>query len=154
MSGRPNFAWIISPCSVTRSVPSIEPGGCDRIARYVGPPPRPTLPPRPWNSVTRDAVRAAGGDDLLLRPVELPRGRDAADVLRRIGVADHHFLPIAAGDARAIPGNRQQAVEDAPGGAKIARRLEQRHDAQRRRDAGAALQQLDGEHVRRRARPW
>ena len=29
MSGSPNFAWIISPCSVTRSVPSIEPGGCD-----------------------------------------------------------------------------------------------------------------------------
>ena len=29
-----------------------RPAGCDRSARYVGPPPRPTLPPRPWNSVT------------------------------------------------------------------------------------------------------
>ena len=28
MSGRPKSAWIISPCSVTRSVPSTEPDGC------------------------------------------------------------------------------------------------------------------------------
>ncbi len=30
-----------------------SPGGCDWIARYVGPPPRPMLPPRPWKSVRR-----------------------------------------------------------------------------------------------------
>ena len=47
MSGNPKSACSISPCSVTRSVPSIEPGGSDFSARCVGPPPRPTLPPRP-----------------------------------------------------------------------------------------------------------
>lgn len=29
-----------------------EPGGWDCMARYVGPPPRPILPPRPWKRVT------------------------------------------------------------------------------------------------------
>ena len=32
MSGRPNSAWIISPCSVTLSVPSTDPDGCAWIA--------------------------------------------------------------------------------------------------------------------------
>ena len=35
------------------------------------------------------------------------------------------------------------------GGAQVARGLEERDDAERRRDAGLALQELDGEHVRR-----
>ena len=39
-------------CSVIRRVPWTDPGGCDWIARYMGPPPRPTVPPRPWNSVS------------------------------------------------------------------------------------------------------
>ena len=39
-------------CSVIRRVPWTDPGGCDCIARYMGPPPRPTVPPRPWNSVS------------------------------------------------------------------------------------------------------
>jgi hypothetical protein len=47
MSTRPNFASIVSPCSVRRSEPVIARAGCDWIARYVGPPPRPMLPPRP-----------------------------------------------------------------------------------------------------------
>ncbi len=50
--GSPNFAWIISPCSVTRRRPATLPGGCARMAWWVGPPPRPTVPPRPWKSVT------------------------------------------------------------------------------------------------------
>lgn len=52
MTPIPNFACTISPCSVTRSEPWMEPGGCDWMARCIGPPPRPMEPPRPWNSVS------------------------------------------------------------------------------------------------------
>ena len=38
-------------CSVMRREPCTLPGGCDWMARWEGPPPRPTVPPRPWNSV-------------------------------------------------------------------------------------------------------
>ena len=51
ISSVPNSASIISPWMVTRSRPLMVPGGCDRMARCDGPPPRPTVPPRPWNSV-------------------------------------------------------------------------------------------------------
>ena len=40
-----------STCSVMRREPCTLPGGCDWMARWEGPPPRPTVPPRPWNSV-------------------------------------------------------------------------------------------------------
>ena len=48
-------------------------------------------------------------------------------------------------------GNRQQPVHHVRRGAQVAGGLEQRHDPQRPRDAGFALQQLDREHVRRPA---
>ena len=38
-------------CTVTRMLPFTVFGGCDKIARCVGAPPRPTVPPRPWNRV-------------------------------------------------------------------------------------------------------
>ena len=37
---------------VTRRTPLMVPGGWLRMARWVGPPPLPTVPPRPWNSVS------------------------------------------------------------------------------------------------------
>ena len=43
----PKFCSITSPCTVTRSRPLMVAGGCDMIARCDGPPPRPTVPPRP-----------------------------------------------------------------------------------------------------------
>ncbi len=43
---------MISPCSVKRMRSLIEPNGCDVIASYDGPPPRPTVPPRPWINIT------------------------------------------------------------------------------------------------------
>ena len=49
MRGSAYLAWMISPCSVRRSCPRTLPGGCARIASKLGPPPRPTVPPRPWN---------------------------------------------------------------------------------------------------------
>ena len=101
------------------------------MARYVGPPPRPTLPPRPWKSVTSTpALRQAATSDLL-GLVELPVRGEPSAVLRRVGVADHHFLP-AAGSARGT-----RASPAGPRGSCPPRRgrhgLEQRHDAQRRR---------------------
>ena len=45
-----NFADSISPCSVTFSRPATVPGGWARIAMLLGPPPRPTAPPRPWKN--------------------------------------------------------------------------------------------------------
>ena len=46
--GRPYLSATTSPCSVILMVPSTVPQGCARIASAVGPPPRPTVPPRPW----------------------------------------------------------------------------------------------------------
>ena len=49
----PNDCSMTSPWIVTRSLPLMVSGGWDRIARWVGPPPLPTVPPRPWNIVRR-----------------------------------------------------------------------------------------------------
>jgi hypothetical protein len=95
-------------------------------------------------------VAMTGGDNVVLRVVEIPSRRHAADVLRRIGIADHHFLPAA--DTRAIPRDAEQRVDHRPGVTEIARRLEQRHDPQRRRHLRFLLQQFDRQHVRRVAR--
>ena len=45
---RPYLSATTSPCSVILMVPSTVPHGCAGIASAVGPPPRPTVPPRPW----------------------------------------------------------------------------------------------------------
>ena len=49
---------------------------------------------------------AARRDNRLLRLIQRPRRAEAADVLRGVGVADHHFLVPA--DVRAVPRQRQQ----------------------------------------------
>src|SRR5699024_8467070 len=49
--GKPSLKRIISPCSVTLKPPFNEPGGCDNKAACAGKPPRPFVPPRPWNKV-------------------------------------------------------------------------------------------------------
>jgi hypothetical protein len=46
----PYLAAMTSPCSVMRMRPCTVPGGWARIAEKLDPPPRPTAPPRPWNS--------------------------------------------------------------------------------------------------------
>ena len=50
LSRVPYLPAITSPCSVIRMRPCTVPGGCARIAAKAEPPPRPTAPPRPWNS--------------------------------------------------------------------------------------------------------
>ena len=42
------FQLRTSPCSVMRSSPVKLSMGWAKMARWVGPPPRPTVPPRPW----------------------------------------------------------------------------------------------------------
>ena len=42
------FQLSTSPCSVMRSSPVKLSMGWAKMARWVGPPPRPTVPPRPW----------------------------------------------------------------------------------------------------------
>src|SRR4051812_46312578 len=50
---------ITSPCSGILTWPSTVPDGSAMIASYVGPPPRPTEPPRPWKNVSRTPCRRA-----------------------------------------------------------------------------------------------
>ena len=57
--GRPYLKAIVSPCSVMRRRAAPWGGGCARIARCVGPPPRPVLPPRPWKTVSPTSFAAA-----------------------------------------------------------------------------------------------
>mmetsp|Transcript_1656 Transcript_1656/g.5218 ORF Transcript_1656/g.5218 Transcript_1656/m.5218 type:complete len:221 (-) Transcript_1656:244-906(-) len=42
---------MISPCTVILRLPLMVPAGWDRIARWRGPPPLPTVPPLPWKKV-------------------------------------------------------------------------------------------------------
>ena len=97
-----------------------------------------------------DVVPPAGGDDLFLRPVQRPRGGEAAGVLRRIGVADHHLL--VPRDARAVRGDREQRVDHRAGTLQIGGGLEQRHHALRIGIPRESLEQIDGEDVGRAAR--
>ncbi len=56
----PNFWLITSPCSVTFTPGPMLPGGNAAKARYTGePPPRPTVPPRPWNRDRATPARRA-----------------------------------------------------------------------------------------------
>ena len=87
--------------------------GQDRPA--VGPPPRPTVPPRPWNR--RRCTPWRGGDvpQCPLGPVDLPRrGRDAAELVG-VGVAEHHLLRVAPQlHQPPVGGGRQRFVEQRP----------------------------------------
>ena len=67
MSGCPYLSAITSPCSVNFTSPSSTPLGWLRIEAWVGPPPLPMVPPRPWKTrmgmpvsseISRIALRA------------------------------------------------------------------------------------------------
>ena len=95
-AGSAYLSEMTSPCSVTLISPSRVPHGWARIASWVGPPPRPTVPPRPWKSRSRTPCRAATSRSAPLGPVDLPlRGGDAG-VLVGVGVAEHDLLHVAA----------------------------------------------------------
>ena len=52
-AGSEYLSETTSPCSVSFIVASTVPNGADSTASAAGPPPRPTEPPRPWNSRSR-----------------------------------------------------------------------------------------------------
>lgn len=76
-------------------------------------------------------MRPGHGVELLLGPVDGPRGAGDAAELVGVGVADHHLLDVAAQlDEAAIGRDRQQLVEDGPGLAQLVDRLEERDHAE------------------------
>ena len=104
--GRPYLNAIVSPCSVSFRRPGGSPCGCARIASYVGPPPRPALPPRPWKTVRLDAAPPRDVGERDERAADLPLRGEVAGVLRRVRVADHH---LAAADRRRAAPRRSGA---------------------------------------------
>ena len=58
-AGSRYLSEMTSPCSVILISPSSVPAGWARIASWVGPPPRPIVPPRPWKSRRRTPWRTA-----------------------------------------------------------------------------------------------
>ena len=137
---------MTSPCSVSLSRPSTEPGAWPRIARLVGPPPRPMAPPRPWNSVSSTPRRRGDRDERRLGPVEHPGGREEARFLVRVGVAEHHLLAVAAASQvrRGRPGRRAARRGSRRRRCERLARLEQRHDVEDRRRAPSSPPVADG----------
>ncbi len=122
----------------------------DRLARD-GPPPRPTAPPRPWNKRNRTPWPLCDVDELFLRAVLRPRGRQLAGVLRRVGIADHD-LQFAA-DLVPIPRNtRATRRSSRPRASRSASVSNSGTTGSVALDALRPQQQHHGEHVARRSR--
>ena len=90
-------------------------------------------------------MSSARVDDRLLRFEQLPARAESSDILRRVGVADHDLLQAV--DARAIPVNRKESIEDLWSAPQVGSRLEQWHHAKRPLRAHRFLEQLDDEDV-------
>src|SRR5260370_581800 len=100
---------MTSPCSVTLKDPLTEPEAWASTARPAGPPPRPSAPPRPGNTVSRTSVAAAGAcAERVLDPGHRAERRQ-------------HFLG-PRGPAGTVRGAGPAAVIDAgrPGGPQFA----------------------------------
>ncbi len=97
------FQLSTSPCSVMRSSPVKLSIGCAKMARWVGPPPRPTVPPRPWKRRRCDAALAGDLVQGAVGLVDLPGAGDHAAVFVGVGVAEHDLLV-------AVPGFEQWLV--------------------------------------------
>ncbi|MNC46187.1 hypothetical protein D3C75_951940 [compost metagenome] len=95
------------------------------------------------------AMASADLDQRLLGAVLRPGCCQRTGILGRVRVADHHFL--RPGLARSVARHAQQAIDHTPGVLQIVQRLEQRHHAQRPLQAGLLEQQLDRQHIARRA---
>ena len=82
-------------------------------------------------------------DQIELGAVQRPVGGEVAAVLVRVGVAEHHFLAVAArGHHRAVQRKVQRRFENRRAALQVVDGLEQRHDADRastarRRDASS-----------------
>ena len=142
---------ITSPCSVSFKNASTVPNGWARIASADGPPPRPTVPPRPWKSQV--GGRRGGPRRVAQRPLcfeDLPlRGRHPG-VLVRVGVPEHHLLRVPAA-LHDPPVHRigEEIVKKVPRLAELGDGLEQRHEPDAGIDPARADQtRLTGEHRR------
>ena len=131
----------------------IVPGGCARMARLAGPPPRATVPPRPWNSVSWTPCSRQTLGDIFLRLIQRPVRRQVTAVFVAVRIADHdRLLAAAAGEVRAIHLQREQFGQDARRVGEIVERLKQRRDVQAAGAARPARQQQDRQHIRRAVR--
>jgi hypothetical protein len=83
-----------SPCSVMRNCPSKESIGCAKMARCVGPPPRPTVPPAAVKEAQLHAGFARHHVQVAMRAEDLPGAGQHAAVFVGVGVAQHHLLPV------------------------------------------------------------
>ena len=117
------FQLRTSPCSVMRSSPVKLSRGWAKMARWVGPPPRPTVPPRPWKRRRVDAALAGDFMEGAVGLPDLPGAGDHAAIFVGVGVAEHDFLLV-------IPGREQRLVD--VGGPELAA------------DGGRVLQVFDG----------
>src|SRR4029453_2188017 len=91
------------------------------------------------------AAFAACLDDRFLCLVQLPCRAQAADILRRIRVTNHHLLSVS--NRFPVLGNFEDMRNDLWRAAKILRGFKQRDNPERLFDAGGPLQELDGQNV-------
>src|SRR6188472_4416398 len=90
-AGSEYMSETTSPCSVSFIVASTVPNGADSTAAAAGPPPRPTVPPR---------------------PLDLPLRRRDPGALVGVRVAEHDLLQVAAvAHLLPVPGHGQQLVQ-------------------------------------------
>ena len=134
------LAASTSPCSVIFSRPATVPGGWARIATFVGPPPRPSAPPRPWKKTQRTPCarehlgerRSARGRSpsrrrRSRRPCWSPSSRSSPPARRRPRAA-RRGRPAARAACRIVAGGVAQRLAG----------LEQRHDRAARALAAGA----------------
>ncbi len=94
-----------------------------------------------------DAQPARGDGQVALRPVEHPARGQEPRFLVRVGVAQHHLLAVAAGlEVVAVARLDEECLEDRPRGRERIRRLEERHDVERRDRLAGEPREV--EHVR------
>ena len=102
------------------------------MAAWVGPPPRPALPPRPWKIVSSIAVRPRHLRERLLGAVDRPLCGEVAAVLPGVGVADHDLETSAAlGDTAGVARVREQCLDVSGRSFQVGDRLEEGNDGDR-----------------------
>ena len=87
------------------------------MARWVGPPPRPTVPPRPWKSRSFTPHSRATSCSARWALVDLPGAGEHAAVFVGVGVAEHHLLPVVPGVEQLAIASARSTVRGRPPGA-------------------------------------
>ena len=131
-----------------------RPWGAGQDGAVHGTAPATDGPPAAVEERQVDRVALGGARQLGLRPVEQPGRGEGPRFLRRIGVAQHHLLPIPSRlQVRTVDGVAQQVVQDAVGALQGVGQFEQGHDVDGVRvQAGAPRQLEDGQDIPGRVR--